>query len=1312
MLKKTSFDALKKLTPQDRVKAMETSFGPTVLSLLTPSQMADLFPRYYQKALPDISGFRAAVTQSTQKKQADFQKIVADQLGIDPATGRRKGGWLEKMGEEYKPGGRYAPGGKDYKKPLSSTEKAIKDATGIDITAGSDQAELKGDAKKLFEDLKAGRVPLDDPRAAVFKRMSPKDFAAAGLKVEDVDGKQFVKMAPVEVTEEQIQKFAPGRYRPKYNLKDSDLSDEVVNTIAGEVSANNKKGVDAVINVLMNRVGSKKYAGSESLQGLVSAPEQFKGYNKGRPTKEQAEFIRERIRAIASGSEPDITGGANEFRAKSYVFGDGKGKEFYRDAEKQGFIDIGGNIYANRSKTGSPYASYVHSGEQPPPATLTSEQRKAAEEKAKENVLQERGQAFAAGTIEPPPGLSDKALEEFKKMPPGEQQRFSDAFYKMGGTPEAAKKLNESVEKYGSATVSVLSGKGMYETSEDAKSFLRKVDVIGDSKTIMKNYGFDPIDSMNNKTSLSFANALQRYNDYAIKNGLPEARLTSGARFPLPGMPGGMANKSNSLHAGGFAGDVVFVNRQGLSLGLNKGPHDVFQKFAKEEGLFWGKEIYGDHEVHHYQSYSGKTNPYSSKYDSRGVPLDPEFLKNVDITTGQPWINPTIIKKVEEVKKEEEQKSNVNVTSEEAPPLKPEYEPKPISPWEYAGHKVSQKEDTTATVTKSVEKPKPEPEPKPVKYKFNEAEFIKEVRAKETGAMFVSDEYIMGETIKGFKDTPGVKYDRKSGTLTIEDPNSPAIQTIIDDMKSHGFNQDKFLHKQEGKQSQLEPTTQTAAVSKPQKSGMFDFIQSAQAQELDLSDPNVRAAIKAQHESGAKSNLVNYENSKTARALGMSNEQYTAFRKAITGIESGGGDWRSMKYNIRGGSSNRFSGAYQMGGGEIKDVAKRLGEEAPVMKMGRKTVASEAFLNDPHMQERYFDEYMLSHHESLMRRNKKYKNMSPEQQMHALAVSHNAGAGGASRWINTSKTSKDAFDTDPTKYSKALDQQFAELKAQQEQKTQVAAAQPVTPIQQPTPTSGPTPAPEPSFTERAKSALGLKSATAETRPAEPKPAPAPSGPEFPKTPKTGETPTPPQRPMEISPVKQAQELGKPDESSTKKFLESEGIGKKEVEHIPAKAYGGDVEASQEVSAYPINGLRGDNTLAVDTKTQQPLFTFNPDKEAVVPNGENNSASVIPTNKITGSFEGQKQTNIIDELNNMKMQMQDMMQNVGRPDVKPPSGEREIPENRNPNFLENILQQPRTPYQNPTFYRAMSRAKGFAETGDAVDGNHYSWGNRL
>lgn len=150
---------------------------------------------------------------------------------------------------------------------------------------------------------------------------------------------------------EPIKEGKQGTYRPVYKLGDQDTSDAVIRTIAGEARMSSKHGIDAVINTMFNRLGSKAYGRSNNLFDVAAARGQFAGFNKGHPTAAQAEYIRARIKAIASGSVEDVTHGANEFRTDTY-----RG-QWYQKHARDG-VDIGGNLFARNRKADGMYSPY------------------------------------------------------------------------------------------------------------------------------------------------------------------------------------------------------------------------------------------------------------------------------------------------------------------------------------------------------------------------------------------------------------------------------------------------------------------------------------------------------------------------------------------------------------------------------------------------------------------------------------------------------------------------------------------------------------------------------------------------------------------------------------------------------------------------------------------------------------------------------------------------------------------------------------------------------------------------------------------
>jgi hypothetical protein len=175
--------ALKKLSPKKRVEAAKSESGPMLLNMLTPTQLAELFPKYYQRGLPDTSGFRAAISQATQQQQDRYEQAVADKLGIDRQTGRTKGGWMEKMGEKYGGGG---GGGGGVTKSSGSLAANQREAYQAALAEGLSPSAAKllvanlsgenlrnpngipyGDPSSAHPDQKAhGMAAWDNPRSA------------------------------------------------------------------------------------------------------------------------------------------------------------------------------------------------------------------------------------------------------------------------------------------------------------------------------------------------------------------------------------------------------------------------------------------------------------------------------------------------------------------------------------------------------------------------------------------------------------------------------------------------------------------------------------------------------------------------------------------------------------------------------------------------------------------------------------------------------------------------------------------------------------------------------------------------------------------------------------------------------------------------------------------------------------------------------------------------------------------------------------------------------------------------------------------
>lgn len=94
---KDAFKQLKKLTPAQRLETVKQDDFSTLFSALTPAQFAELFPDYYRKGLPDVSGFRDAISKKSRQKQDDINfGLSQGARSIEEAE--RMGGWRRRGG--------------------------------------------------------------------------------------------------------------------------------------------------------------------------------------------------------------------------------------------------------------------------------------------------------------------------------------------------------------------------------------------------------------------------------------------------------------------------------------------------------------------------------------------------------------------------------------------------------------------------------------------------------------------------------------------------------------------------------------------------------------------------------------------------------------------------------------------------------------------------------------------------------------------------------------------------------------------------------------------------------------------------------------------------------------------------------------------------------------------------------------------------------------------------------------------------------------------------------------------------------------
>lgn len=151
---------------------------------------------------------------------------------------------------------------------------------------------------------------------------------------------------------------------------------------------------------------------------------------------------------------------------------------------------------------------------------------------------------------------------------------------------------------------------------------------------------------------------------------------------------------------------------------------------------------------------------------------------------------------------------------------------------------------------------------------------------------------------------------------------------------------------------------------------------------------------------GGNRQLVSYTPSTDVlQGTGLSGAEYDTFRHYLASREASG-------YGERPNAGG-YMGQYQMGPQEIADTAKRLGVPTPTQA---------EFLSNPDLQEKFFDNYTLDHHNTLMRESEKYRNASPQERAAILAGAHLGGTTGVQRYLDQGKDAADSNGTTISNY--------------------------------------------------------------------------------------------------------------------------------------------------------------------------------------------------------------------------------------------------------------------------------------------------------
>ena len=156
-----------------RIEMITSQSGRDILSELSTSQLANMFPRYYMEKLPDVGKALDSV-----------------------------------MNEKFKPLSREEADKQMQQSSASKTPKKFDPAIGDKSSytyAREKMARLTDEQTAVLEEMKRGEISSDDPRLDFMKKLKPEDLKKAGIEVRtDDSGKSLYKFSDPNVTDEEI----------------------------------------------------------------------------------------------------------------------------------------------------------------------------------------------------------------------------------------------------------------------------------------------------------------------------------------------------------------------------------------------------------------------------------------------------------------------------------------------------------------------------------------------------------------------------------------------------------------------------------------------------------------------------------------------------------------------------------------------------------------------------------------------------------------------------------------------------------------------------------------------------------------------------------------------------------------------------------------------------------------------------------------------------------------------------------------------------------------------------------------------------
>jgi hypothetical protein len=192
---------LKGTTNQSRQRLARTTQGQALMAAMTPIELAELFPEYYRRSLPDMgkkplnattggSGGGGTKGQSTEEIDEQFLPV-----------GQGRGG-SGKPGGGSKPGGGYS--GSSNVPAASATPSGRRNVGGSASVAAEPQ--LTPEEKDVLARVRSGNLPSNDPKAKILEKLKPEELKAAGITKDDKGGYVPIPSKYASMSDEDLKK--------------------------------------------------------------------------------------------------------------------------------------------------------------------------------------------------------------------------------------------------------------------------------------------------------------------------------------------------------------------------------------------------------------------------------------------------------------------------------------------------------------------------------------------------------------------------------------------------------------------------------------------------------------------------------------------------------------------------------------------------------------------------------------------------------------------------------------------------------------------------------------------------------------------------------------------------------------------------------------------------------------------------------------------------------------------------------------------------------------------------------------------------